>query len=98
MNIKYIAFTAVVTATLIGTIAIATDSAFAIENNQVISQDCGSELESLNTGCQNTASQIEGDEHAVSLASQQTFEEEEEEDIPAPTGQQSITPSIVLPH
>ena len=41
MNIKYIAFTAVVTATLIGTIAIATDSAFAIENNQVISQDCG---------------------------------------------------------
>ncbi|MFZ0555925.1 MAG: hypothetical protein WBL68_01465 [Nitrososphaeraceae archaeon] len=98
MNTKYIAFMALVTGTLVGTVAIATDSAFATENNQVISQDCGSELESLNTGCQNTASQIEGDEHAVSLASQQTFEEEEEENTPAPPGQQSITPSIVLPH
>ena len=97
MDTKYIVFIALVTVTLVGTVAIATDSAFATENNQVISQDCGSELESLNTGCLNTASQIEGDEHAVSLASQQTFEEEEE-NTPAPPGQQSITPSIVLPH
>ena len=98
MNIKYIAFAAVMAATLVGTIAITTDSAFAIENNQVTSQDCGNELEPSNTGCQNTASQIRGDEHAVSLASQQTFEEEKEENSPALANQQSITPSIVLPH
>ena len=42
MNTKYIVFIALVTVTLVGTVAIATDSAFATENNQVISQDCGS--------------------------------------------------------
>ena len=41
MDTKYIVFIALVTVTLVGTVAIATDSAFATENNQVISQDCG---------------------------------------------------------
>jgi hypothetical protein len=98
MNIKDIAIAAVIAVTLVGTIVIATDSAFANEENQVTSQDCGTEFEPLNSGCQNTASLIQGDEHAVSLASQQTFEEEEKENTPALTDQQSITPSIVLPH
>ena len=44
MNTKYIAFMALVTGTLVGTVAIATDSAFATENNQVISQDCGQRI------------------------------------------------------
>jgi hypothetical protein len=99
MNIKDIAIVAAIALTLVGTIAIATDSAFANDGNQITSQDCGNEFEPSNPGCQNTASQIEGDEHVVPLASQrQTFEEEEEENTPAPAGQQSITPSIVLPH
>ena len=99
MNNKDIAIAAVIAVTLVGTIAIATDSAFANEENQVTSQDCGNESEPSNSGCQNTASLIQGDEHehAVSLASQQTFEEEKE-NTPALTDQQSITPSIVLPH
>jgi hypothetical protein len=94
MKIKDIAIVAVIAVTLVGTIAIATDSAFANDGNQITSQDCGNEFEPSNTGCQNTASQIEGDEHAVPLTSQQTFGEEEE-NTPA---QQTITPSIVLPH
>jgi hypothetical protein len=98
MNNKDIAIEVVIAVTLVGTIAIATDSAFANEENQVTSQDCGNEFEPSNSGCQNTASLIQGDEHAVSLASQQTFEEEEKENTPALTDQQSITPSIVLPH
>jgi hypothetical protein len=97
MNNKDIVIAAVIAVTLVGTIAIATDSAFANEENQVTSQDCGNESEPSNSGCQNTASLIQGDEHAVSLASQQTFEEEKE-NTPALTDQQSITPSIVLPH
>jgi hypothetical protein len=99
MNIKYIALAVVAIAiTSVGTITIATNSAFAIENNQVTSQVCGSESEPSDAECQNTTSQIQGNEHAVSLASQQTFEEEKKEHTPAPASQQSITPSIVLPH
>ena len=96
MNIKYVVIAAVMAATLVETITMTTYSAIATENSQVTSQDCGNELEPLSTECQNTASQIQGNKHTVSLASQQKFEEKE--NTPAPTGQQGITPSIVLPH
>ena len=99
MSFKYITFAAAI-ATLFGTMTIATDSAFANETNQVTSQDCGNKLEP-DAGCQNVASQIQGNEHAISLASQQTFEVQKEENTPAAeatASQQSITPSIVLPH
>ena len=100
MSFKSITFAAAIAATLFGTMAIATDSAFANEMNQVTSQDCGDKLEPSDAGCQNVASQIQGNEHAISLASQQTFEVEKEENTPAEAtaSQQSITPSIVLPH
>ena len=38
--------------------------------------DCGNDPASLNVGCQNTGSQIQGDENSVALASQQASGEE----------------------
>ena len=65
---------------LIGATAFATDSAFAdgkkhYEKNQAISQAnaCGNGELPLNVGCQNTASQIQGEENSAALASQQAF-------------------------
>ena len=65
---------------LIGATAFATDSAFAggkkhYEKNQAISQAnaCGNGELPLNVGCQNIASQIQGDENAVSQAAEQAF-------------------------
>jgi len=83
MNIKYIAIVAVIAATLVGTTAITADSAFATkyDKNQALSQAnaCGNGELPLNVGCQNIASQIQGDENAVSLAADQLFPEFEEE-------------------
>ena len=73
---------------LIGATALATsESAFAgghghkksNEKNQATSQvnDCGNGKYPLNVGCQNTASQIQGDENAVALTANQAFPEEE---------------------
>ena len=102
MNIKYIAFVGAIAAVLVGTIIIAIDSGFANENNQITSHihDCGNEFESVNVVCQITTSQMQDGQHSVSITSEQTFEEEEEkeENKPAPANQQSISPSIVLPH
>src|SRR5919106_1005425 len=54
-----------------------TQSAFAGKygKNQATSQAnaCGNEFMPLNVGCQNTGSQIQGDENSVALAAQQTF-------------------------
>ena len=84
MNIKYIAIVAVIAATLVGTTAITADSAFATkyDKNQALSQAnaCGNGELPLNVGCQNIASQIQGDENAVSLAADQLFPEFEEEE------------------
>jgi hypothetical protein len=44
-------------------------------NGQI--NDCGNDLDPINVGCQNTASQIQGDENAASLASEQAFMEDE---------------------
>ena len=69
---------------LIGATALATDDAFAdkkkksYEKSQAVSQvnDCGNGELPLNIGCQNTASQIQGDENSAALASEQAFAEE----------------------
>jgi len=65
---------------LIGATALATEDAFAgkkkhYEKNQAISQAnaCGNGFLPENVGCQNIASQIQGDENAVSLAAEQAF-------------------------
>jgi hypothetical protein len=39
--------------------------------------DCGNDLDPIKVGCQNTASQIQGDENSVALASEQAFMEDE---------------------
>ena len=75
MNSKYIAMVAVIAATLVGTTVITADSAFAYEKSQAISQAnaCGNGFLPENVGCQNIASQIQGDENAVSQAAEQAF-------------------------
>jgi hypothetical protein len=76
-----IAVVAAVAVMLIATSAVATNDAFAgghkkkYEKNQATSQAnaCGNGKLPLNVGCQNTASQIQGDENAVSQAAEQAF-------------------------
>jgi len=71
---------------LIGATALSTsESAFAggnghkksYEKNQAVSQAnaCGNGVMPYDIGCQNTASQIQGDENAASLASEQSFDD-----------------------
>jgi hypothetical protein len=77
MNYKYIAIVAVIAATLVGTVVVTADSAYATkyDKNQAISQAnaCGNGELPLNVGCQNVDSQIQGDENAVGLAADQVF-------------------------
>jgi hypothetical protein len=78
MNFKYIAIVAVIAATLVAATAITTDSAFATKykgKNQAAAQvnECGNGILSENIGCQNTASQVQGDKNIVDLASAQSF-------------------------
>lgn len=77
MNFKYMAIVAVIAATLVAATAI-TDSAFATKykgKNQAAAQvnECGNGILSENVGCQNTASQVQGDKNIVDLASPQSF-------------------------
>jgi hypothetical protein len=64
---------------LIGATALATEDAFAGKKkygkSQAISQanDCGNGFLPENVGCQNTASQIQGDENVVVAAADQAF-------------------------
>ena len=76
---------AAVAVMLIGATALATEDAFAdkkkrggYEKSQATAQTnyCGNDELPLNIGCQNTASQIQGDDNSVALASEQAFEEE----------------------
>jgi hypothetical protein len=69
-----------VAAMLIATSAISVQDAFAgkkkkTEYNQAISSAnaCGNGEMPLNVGCQNVASEIQGDENGVAITSQQTF-------------------------
>ena len=82
MNVKYIAIVAVIAATLVATTAITADSAFATkyrEKNQATSQAnaCGNGELPLNVGCQNAASQIQGDENVVAIDAAQVFPEDD---------------------
>jgi hypothetical protein len=63
-----------------------TGYAFAYNRNQATgaANDCGNGQVSTNIGCQNTDSQIQGDENSVALTSQQTFPSVTSE--PSPTG------------
>jgi hypothetical protein len=83
MSNKNMALVAVaaVAAMLIATSALATEDAFAgkkkgYEKNQATSQAnaCGNGKLPLNVGCQNVASQIQGDENSVAQAADQWFQ------------------------
>ena len=72
---------AAVAAMLIATSALPTEDAFAgkkkgYEKNQATSQAnaCGNGKRPLNVGCQNVASQIQGDENSVAQAADQWFQ------------------------
>jgi hypothetical protein len=70
---------AAMTVMLIGATALATEDAFAGKKKYVKSQaisqanDCGNGFLPENVGCQNTASQIQGDENVVVTAADQAF-------------------------
>jgi YVTN family beta-propeller protein len=53
------------------------ENASAYDKNQAASQasECGNEFLPVNIGCQNTDSEIQGDENAAALTAQQTFPE-----------------------
>jgi hypothetical protein len=74
MNAKYLVIAAALTAMLV-TVLATTDSVFAYDRSQATAQknDCGNGELPLNIGCQNTASQIQGDRNTVALASEQSF-------------------------
>jgi hypothetical protein len=79
MNTKYMFIVAAMAVMLIGATALATEDAFAGKKkygkSQAISQanDCGNGFLPENVGCQNTASQIQGDENVVATAAEQAF-------------------------
>jgi hypothetical protein len=80
-NTKPLAIVAVaaIAAMLVATSLVSTNDAFAgkkkYEKNQAISQAnaCGNGKLPLNVGCQNIASQVQGDENAVAQAAEQFF-------------------------
>jgi hypothetical protein len=79
MNAKYMFIVAAMAVMLVGATALATEDAYAgkkkYEKNQALSQAnaCGNGKLPLNVGCQNIASQIQGDENGVALAADQFF-------------------------
>ena len=79
MNTKYVAVVAALAAMLVVATALTTtDNAFATKSkSQAVAQanDCGNGFMSENVGCQNTASQIQGDDNRAALASSQQFED-----------------------
>jgi hypothetical protein len=81
MNTKYMFVVAAMGVMLIGATAFATDSALAdgkkkYGKSQAISQvnECGNGVLPEYVGCQNTASQIQGDENRVASAADQIFQ------------------------
>lgn len=80
-NIAVIAVAAMLFATAAISTSALPNSAFAYKKNQATSQAsaCGNEFTPINIGCQNTDSQIQGDENVVSQATNQAFPEVERE-------------------
>jgi hypothetical protein len=88
MNSKYMFIVAAMAVMLIGSTVLATVDAFAdkkrhddkkkggYEKSQAVSQvnDCGNGELPFNIGCQNTASEIQGDDNVAALASEQFFD------------------------
>jgi NADH:ubiquinone oxidoreductase subunit 3 (subunit A) len=79
MNSKYVAVVAALAVMLVAATALTTtDNAFATKSkSQSAAQanDCGNGKLPENVGCQNTASQIQGDDNTAALASSQQFED-----------------------
>jgi hypothetical protein len=79
MNTKYVAvFAALAAMLVVATALTTTDNAFATKyKSQAVAQanECGNGFMSENVGCQNTASQIQGDDNRAALASSQQFED-----------------------
>ncbi len=79
MNTKYLAVVAALAVMLMAAIALTTtDNAFATKSkSQAAAQvnDCGNGKLPENVGCQNTASQIQGDDNTAALSSSQQFED-----------------------
>ncbi|MGH9979878.1 MAG: hypothetical protein ACRD8Z_29160 [Nitrososphaeraceae archaeon] len=81
MNTKYMFIVAAMAVMLIGATALASEDAFATkkkggyEKSQATAQDnyCGNGELPMNIGCQNTASQIQGDDNAVFSETEQEF-------------------------
>jgi uncharacterized membrane protein len=91
MNTKYMVIVAALAVMMVGASALVTDDAFADKKrhddkkksygkSQAVAQDnyCGNGDWPMNVGCQNTASQIQGEGNAVALESEQEFEESNE--------------------
>jgi hypothetical protein len=83
MNTKYMVVIAAMAVMLIGATALVNEDAFAKKKYSSKSQataqvnECGNGEAPLNVGCQNTASQIQGDGNSVELESEQEFEEDD---------------------
>jgi hypothetical protein len=79
MNTKYVAVVAALAVMLVVATALTTpDNAFATKSKSqsaAQSNACGNGKLPENVGCQNTASQIQGDDNTAALASSQQFED-----------------------
>ena len=75
MNTEYVAALVVMLVAAVTAGLTTTGNAFASDKSQAVSQvnDCGNDELPENVGCQNTASQIQGDENSAALASSQAF-------------------------
>jgi hypothetical protein len=77
MDTKYMFIVAAMAVMLIGTTALATEDAFAkYGKSQVVTQvnKCGNGDMAMYVGCENTASQIQGDSNRVAGATAQSFD------------------------
>jgi hypothetical protein len=77
MDTKYMFIVAAMAVMLIGATALATEDAFAkYGKSQVVKQvnECGNGDMAMYVGCENTASQIQGDSNRVAGATAQSFD------------------------
>jgi hypothetical protein len=72
------------------------ENAFAFKKNQATTQTsaCGNGEIPTNVGCQNTDSQIQGDENSVALIAQQTFPEVVQEELPIDECEECLAPLL----
>jgi hypothetical protein len=87
MKSQYPILAAAITALLVAATALATTySVFAYDKSQATAQanGCGNGELPLNIGCQNTGSQIQGDENVVAMASEQRFGQDGNGPTPPP--------------